>query len=427
MIVAENTVQQTDEGKPPALSLALRVATDGDDILTATGGELRWFALDGDFVPVGAVFAPFALVQAFVSGLLAGSPDKVVIETLSGASMELARLAFALGFDVAVRLPAAARFVTADAAALRWLGGLLSSVGTLLPPEIAEDESLLRDRLPSLPPCAVGQAPLRGVLPREASRFGYEAYAFGRRDHALLYAMQEGFVEHFRGCGQVLDVGCGTGVFLEVLARHGLAAAGVERNEVSARYARSLGHTVFGEDALDYLATQRGAWDGIYCSHFIEHLPVDAAERLISETAAALRPGGVAVFVFPDPESIRSQLLGFWRDPEHVRFYHPELVATMAEVHGLEVEYDNQATPGRRIVPFSLEPPLPEATEGELDRGGWWSRSLRRMGIAPMAELQRARARSDALELAVRRLWEVNQTWAWDDNAVLRFRKRGGI
>ena len=226
---------------------------------------------------------------------------------------------------------------------------------------------------------------------------------------------------------QVLDVGCGTGVFLEVLARHGLAAAGVERNEVSARYARSLGHTVIGEDALDYLATQRGAWDGIYCSHFIEHLPVDAAERLISETAAALRPGGVAVFVFPDPESIRSQLLGFWRDPEHVRFYHPELVATMAEVHGLEVEYDNQSTPGRRIVPFSLEPPLPEATEGEPDGGGWWSRSLRRLGIAPMAELQRARARSDTLELAVRRLWEVNQTWAWDDNAVLRFRKRGGI
>jgi hypothetical protein len=49
----------------------------------------------------------------------------------------------------------------------------------------------------------------------------------------------------------------------------------------------------------------------------------------------AVEPGGTVVLVFPDPESIRSQLLGFWRDPEHVRFYHPDLIELMARAHGL--------------------------------------------------------------------------------------------
>ncbi len=131
--------------------------------------------------------------------------------------------------------------------------------------------------------------------------FGYEAYAFGNRDHNLLLAMQARYAAHFGGCERVLDLGCGTGVFLEVLARQGLAATGVERNPMSVRFARSLGHTVVEADALAFLATQEAAWDGVYCSHFIEHLPVDAAELLLRRTAAALRPGGVAVFVFPIP------------------------------------------------------------------------------------------------------------------------------
>ncbi len=35
----------------------------------------------------------------------------------------------------------------------------------------------------------------------------------------------------------------------------------------------------------------------------------------------------------------------------------------------------------------------------------------------------RLQQRVDELEGAVRSLWAVNQTWAWDDNAVLRLRK----
>lgn len=389
-------------------------------------GGLRRFMLGAEDLTLRAHFAPFEPLREFVGLLLGLKPRGVVVEALSGVSAELARVALALGFPVTLRWPAAHR-VARDASSLRWLQGLLRAATRCLPPADAADETALRTLLPGLPACvpadqgADGAAPPAPAVGLQIAGFGYEAYAFGNRDHNLLLAMQARYAAHFGGCERVLDLGCGTGVFLEVLARQGLAATGVERNPMSVRFARSLGHTVVEADALAFLATQEAAWDGVYCSHFIEHLPVDAAELLLRRTAAALRPGGVAVFVFPDPESIRSQLLGFWRDPEHVRFYHPDLVTVMAAACGLALAHDGQRVPGRRVVSFELEPPLPPPAAPAPH--GWLHRGLARLGLATRDALQAERARVDALEHAVRRLWEVNQTWAWDDNALLCFRK----
>lgn len=382
----------------------------------------RRFLLGADRASARAVFAPFALARAFVDVLLAERPRRVVVDSASGPAMELARLAAALGFDVALRLPAAVRVAGADDHTWRWLQGLYAAVRWILPAPTRADEAQLRARLPGLSP-SVTELPMLEIQGSAQGSIGYEAYALGRRDHGLLLAMQTGLARHFDGCARVLDAGCGTGVFLEVLARQGISAVGVERNEVSVRYARSLGHDVVCEDALTFLEARPRAFDGIYCSHFIEHLPVDAAERLMRGVAAALTDRGVAVFVFPDPESIRSQLLGFWRDPEHVRFYHPELVETLAAMCGLELTWSSVDRPDRRVVPFGMVPPLAEPAGPRPE--GRWARLLRRLGVAPAAALAAERARGDALEAALRQLWAVNQTWAWDDNAVLCFTRAG--
>lgn len=387
--------------------------------------EVARFSIAESDLTLGARFAPFPVVQEFVSMLIGAQPDAVRVERLSGLSQELARLAAALGFEVDIRLPEAARLPARnDPVAWRWLRGGLLQARTLLPAEIPRDEAVLRDVLADLPASATqpqGDAAADAVPPLQRV-FGYEAYAFGQRDHGLLHEMQRGFAGHFSGCEKVLDVGCGTGVFLEILARAGILATGIERNPMSARYAVSLGHDVVVGDALAYLEGVQAQWDGVYCSHFIEHLPFELADRLVGDVARALRPGGVAVFVFPDPESIRSQLLGFWRDPEHVRFYHPGLVAAMGQVHGLALEFDSQRLPGREVVPFSMEPPLKPSANPPV---GWRQRLFGRLGLATAEALRRERDRVDQLEAALRALWTVNQTWAWEDNAVLRFRKQG--
>lgn len=383
-------------------------------------------ALTVEDLQLRAAYPPFALVQELFSLLLAERPARVVVEDASGVMIELGRLAAAFGYDLVLRLPDPARIAN-DEHALRWTRGAFSMATQVMPPRpphAGKADALcvklgLDTELHDAPPSSIIVPPPYDI--------GYGAYAFGCRDHDLLERMQFGYVAHFEGCTDVLDVGCGTGVFLELLARRNIAARGVERNELSVRYARSLGHSVVEADAIEYLEANPASCDGLYCSHFIEHLPIAAAERLLAACAHALRPGGMALFVFPDPESIRSQLLGFWRDPEHVRFYHPELVGILARVQGFQVEFDSQQMDGRSVVSFSMQPPLPEPKPPPKPRA--WTRMLAALGIASSAQfavaLAAERARSDALEAALRKLWAVNQTWAWEDNAVLRLRKPG--
>ena len=441
------------------LSFAQRVGElDVEDVRASGGRRLTvnscWRAFDADFEQQ-------LLNRFFTDELLGHHPDVIVVETLCGATMDFPRVAAVLGYPVAVRLPAIA--LPADGSrAWIWLNGALEAANALLASGDEAADRAFRDAFPTHATrvCADAATALDRALAAsgvEKSRFGYGHYAFGLRDHGLLFRMQQPFAAHFAGCTQVLDLACGAGIFLEILRREGIGAIGVERDPASVRYACGLGLDVDEADVLAYLEQAKERFDGIYCSHFVEHLDVAGVERLVAMIARALKPGGVALFVFPDPESIRSQLLGFWRDPEHVRFYHPDLIELMCRTHGLASEYHSHRAADRRVVPFPYEPPLaaplapgveaacaPASVGTMANRdtdGGWWDRALGAVGIASARRLRRAeraaaerlareQARSGRLEtqlagmeLAVRQLWDVNQTWAWDDNAVLRVRK----
>lgn len=357
--------------------------------------------------PLQTRFAPFTLTSSFVRTLMRLRPQQVVLGSLNGITAELARLSLAIGLPVQVLQAPASTPPTdpasSDPQALRWQQGLreqLQAQGCPLPASVS----------------GCGSALTSGPA------WDYGLYALGMRDHDLLLRMHAPDVTHFAGCQQVLDVGCGTGIMLEALTRAGITAQGVDRNPQSTRYAASLGLNVHTQDALDFLAQQPARFDGLYCSHFVEHLPMDAVNRLIGLCASALQPGGVAVFTFPDPESIRSQLLGFWRDPEHVRFYHPELIASVAAVHGLALEYNSQQVPGRSVGPFSLQAPAMPAFAA-ADKPTFWQRLAHRLGLPLPSQLQSLQHQVDHQQQLIEQLWQANQTWAWEDNAVLTFRK----
>jgi hypothetical protein len=77
------------------------------------------------------------------------------------------------------------------------------------------------DRIPS-PPAA---APAFPPQADPAAAFDYALYEFALRDHPLLWRMQEGYVRFFESCREVLDVGCGAGIFLGLLEDAGIRAA----------------------------------------------------------------------------------------------------------------------------------------------------------------------------------------------------------
>jgi SAM-dependent methyltransferase len=339
---------------------------------------------------IRAVFAPFKLVEKFVNHLMHYKPDSVVFECLNGATMDLIRVTQAVGVPMRIQ-NAKSSLPPVDEHAKRWFAAL-----QLLSSENRQ--------------------------PGQKNEWNYGIYALGMRDHNLLLRMQQQHVNYFEQSKKILDVGCGTGVMLEALRRAGLNAQGVERDPAAVRFARSLGHQVHLADALDFLEQSSARYDALYCSHFVEHLPMDAVDRLVGLCAQTLAPGGIAVFTFPDPESIRSQLLGFWRDPEHVRFYHPALIAGVAQVHGLSLEYNSQEIPSRCVGPFAMNPPDLPVFKTQSPRTFWQS-LLRRLGATTADDLQALQTQVVHQQKLIERLWQVNQTWAWEDNVVLIFRK----
>lgn len=105
----------------------------------------------------------------------------------------------------------------------------------------------------------------------------------------------QAFLTDFSPAGPLLDVGCGVGGNLPVLAAHG-PAVGCEISPVAARQASQLGRVVVADAArLPYAA---GTFGAAVCTEVLEH--VDDPERVFAEIARVLRPGGLAYVTTPN-------------------------------------------------------------------------------------------------------------------------------
>jgi SAM-dependent methyltransferase len=158
--------------------------------------------------------------------------------------------------------------------------------------------------------------------------------------------------------------------------------------------------------------------DGIFCSHLLEHLPFERVVRLIELIVTRLQPGGVLGLVFPNPGSIRLHLFGFWRDPEHVRFYNGDLIASVCRHYGFKLEYSNQEEePNRLEVPRLEHPSLPPPDKG-------WRGHLLGGGDRLDHFLQEFQNQVAMFNQKMERFAEsLNTIWSKADEVVLFFRK----
>ncbi|HEY7049473.1 MAG TPA: class I SAM-dependent methyltransferase [Jatrophihabitantaceae bacterium] len=138
--------------------------------------------------------------------------------------------------------------------------------------------------------------------------------------------------------GPVLDLGCGTGTFLGLLAEDGVAARGVDVDEGMVRLARDDGHEVALDDAVDHLRSlPDDSLHGVFAAHFLEHLPAPTVQAVYEQAYRVLAAGGTFVAAVPNAACLSVLGHDFWRDPTHVRFYDPLALQFFAHEAGFKV------------------------------------------------------------------------------------------
>jgi SAM-dependent methyltransferase len=203
-----------------------------------------------------------------------------------------------------------------------------------------------------------------------------EYYAFMEFDAEHTRDVLAQYAPLFADHAPVLELACGRGELLDLLRDAGTAARGVDVDPGMVEQAKARGHDVALGDALDFLdAAEPGSYGGVFAAHFVEHLHPDAALRLLRGAKRALRSGGRVVLVTPNAASLSVLGHDFWKDPTHVRFYDPMLLAFLCREAGLTVEEtggnprnDPGPPPHLRSPAVPTHPPMTDTINAAVQR-----------------------------------------------------------
>jgi ubiquinone/menaquinone biosynthesis C-methylase UbiE len=137
------------------------------------------------------------------------------------------------------------------------------------------------------------------ALKRQEEHFDDVAHEYDESlpGHVVEHLLQRRveFVRSYKESGRVLDVGCGTGTFLERLGEGPFECVGVDVSDAMVERANARGVDA-RKAAADELPFVDGSFDVVTCIAVLHHL-IDPAlvHRAILEMARVLRPGGVAI------------------------------------------------------------------------------------------------------------------------------------
>lgn len=138
-------------------------------------------------------------------------------------------------------------------------------------------------------------------------------------------------------CAEIMDIGCGSGIFLEILKEKGVPAFGIDPDTDMVTICQNLGlQALLGDERIlaEYPENSLG---GIHASHVIEHMDGQRAIELVENAFAALMPGGLFIVRTPNWRNEMVRHEGFWLDITHVRPYPLPLLQQVFKDVGFEV------------------------------------------------------------------------------------------
>ena len=146
-------------------------------------------------------------------------------------------------------------------------------------------------------------------------------------------------IEKYIDKGRILDIGCGRGVFLDEMRKHGWNVVGTEYNEETVESInKNYNVNVVTGNPWDW-GFSPGCFDVVTMNHVLEHM--SAPEKAISECSKVLREGGLLVVAVPNITSLQSIIgkhLWFHLDiPYHIYHFSEMGLSSIIEKHGFQL------------------------------------------------------------------------------------------
>jgi SAM-dependent methyltransferase len=198
---------------------------------------------------------------------------------------------------------------------------------------------------------------------------GFEDRFRGSRD--VIRARLESYIPLFGTlpAGDVLDIGCGRGEFLDLLAAHGIRARGIDLNHEMAELCRARGLDVTEADGVGYLSSLPDAsLAGVFSAQVVEHLQPGYLLRLLELACHKLQPGGRLVLETLNPACWVAFFESYIRDITHVWPLHPETLKYLVTASGFSrtrIEFRSPVPPEDRLQPIAV-PPAADAVLSDL-------------------------------------------------------------
>ena len=138
--------------------------------------------------------------------------------------------------------------------------------------------------------------------------------------------------------GKLLDVGSGTGSFVNEMKQHGWQTTGLEPDEGAREVARQL-HEIVLEDTAVFYQLSHGIFDAITLWHVLEH--VHDLSAYMQQLKNVLNEKGKLFIAVPNYTSLdASTYKEYWAAydvPRHLYHFSPAAIKTLLEKNGLRV------------------------------------------------------------------------------------------
>lgn len=144
--------------------------------------------------------------------------------------------------------------------------------------------------------------------------------------------------EYIKPPGNLLDVGCYTGIFMESAIASGWRVYGVELSSWAASIAQKLGKGTVFKSTLDQIPLHSSSMDVVTMWDVIEHL--SKPKQILENIASLLRPGGILALSTYMIDSFAVKVLGrkypFFMDM-HVVHFSRDTLSRMLSMLGFEI------------------------------------------------------------------------------------------